>query len=368
MIGIAKPVIGEEEKKAVIDVIDSGMLAQGPKVKEFEEKFASFCGTNYAVAVNSGTAALHAALHAAGIKEGDEVITVPFTFVATANPILMEHAKIIFVDVDKETFCIDPEKVKEKITENTKAIIAVDLYGQAADYDGLKKIAEEKGIKIIEDACQAVGAELNGVKAGKLGDIGCFSLYATKNMMSGEGGVITTDNEEYAELCKRFRHHGQSEKTRYEYHDIGYNYRMMDLQAAIALEQLKKVDGFNTKRIENAKILVEGLSKIKGVTLPKVKENAKHVYHQFTIKVEEDFCCSRDELIEKLKGKGIGSAIFYPKPLHLHPHFAKMGYNEGDFPVSERLAKQVLSLPVHPSLTKEEVESVVKAFEEIQNE
>ncbi len=365
MIPIAKPVIGEEEKKAVLDVMNSGMLAQGARVKELEEKFAKLCSTKYAVAVNSGTAALHAALYAAGIKKEDEVITTPFTFVATANSILMQNAKIVFADINEETFNIDPKEVEKKITPKTKAILVVDLFGQTADYEELKKIADKHNIVIIEDACQAVNAAYKGKKAGSFGKVAAFSFYATKNMMSGEGGIITTDDEGLYEKAKMFRHHGQSEKTRYEYHDIGYNYRMTDLQAAIALAQLNKIDQFTDKRIENAKMLSEGLKGVAGIKIPAVKKDAKHVFHQYSIKLE-NFGLAREALMEVLKQNGIGSAVFYPKPLHLHPHFARLGYKEGDFPVAEKISRQVLSLPVHPSVTKDDVEKIIKTFKTLQ--
>jgi len=361
MIPVAKPFIGDEEKKAVLEVLDSGMLAQGSKVKALEEEFAKLCGVKHAVAVNSGTAALHAALYAIGIKPGDEVITVPFTFVATANAIIMQGARPVFVDVDEKTFNIDVSKVEDKITPITKAIITVDLYGQPYDYSALKRIADRHNLLIVEDACQAVNAELDGVKAGCLGDIAAFSLYATKNIISGEGGVVTTDNADYAELVKRFRHHGQSEQTRYEYHDLGYNYRLTDLQAAVGFEQLKKVEAFTAKRIRNAERLSSGLKGIKGIHIPFVRKNARHVFHQYTIRVD-GFKLSRDALIEHLKKNGIGCAIFYPKPLHLHPHFARLGYKEGDFPVSERVSKQVISLPVHPLVSDEDIDRIIEVI------
>lgn len=367
MIPIAKPIIGEEEKKAVMDVLNSGMLAQGQKVKELEEKFAKISGTKYALALNSGTAAIHAALYAIGIKEGDEVITTPFTFVATANPILMQGAKVVFADILEDTFNIDPHSVRQKITPKTKAIIAVDLFGQCADYKELQKIADEHNLMIIEDACQAVNAEYFGRKAGSLGKVAAFSLYATKNIMCGEGGILTTNDEEIYEKAKMFRHHGQSEKTRYQYFDLGYNYRLTDLQAAIALAQLNKLEDFTNKRIRNAKLLLEGLKNVNGIINPLVKNNLKHVFHQYTIKIHDPEL-SRDKIIEHLKKNEVGSAIFYPKPLHLHPHFMKLGYKEGDFPVAEMVAKQVLSLPVHPSVSPEDVKCIIKAFNNLSSD
>ncbi len=364
MIPIAKPIIGKEEKEAVTEVLNSGMLAQGKKVKELEERFARLCETKYAVALSSGTAAIHAALYAIGIKEGDEVITTPFTFVATASPILMQRAKVVFADVQEDTFNIDPDDVKRKITPKTKAIIVVDLFGQPADYDKLSKIAKEHNIVLVEDACQAVNAEYKGRKTGSFGKVAAFSLYATKNIVSGEGGILTTNDEEIYEKAKMFRHHGQSEKIRYEYLDLGYNYRMTDVHAAIALSQLHKLDEFTNKRIENAKMLTEGLKNIPGITVPVIKDNVKHVFHQYTIKLN-GFKLLRDQLIEKLKSKGIESAIFYPKPLHLQPSFKKMRYKEGDFPIAEKLSKEVLSLPVHPAVTKDDIRTIINAIKEL---
>ncbi|MBD3164405.1 aminotransferase class V-fold PLP-dependent enzyme [Candidatus Woesearchaeota archaeon] len=361
MIPIAKPIIGEKEKELVAEVLNTGMLAQGPKVKEFEQRFAELCGIKHAVAVNSGTAALHSCVYAAGIRPGDEVITVPFTFVATVNPIIMQGAKPVFVDVREDTFNIDSDSVLDKITPKTKAIIAVDLYGQVYDYPAIKEIADDHKLMLIEDAAQAVNALLGDKKAGNFGDLASFSFYATKNMITGEGGIVATENDEYAELAKRFRHHGQSEKTRYEYYNLGYNYRMMDLQAAIGLGQLDKIREYTERRIEIAEELNTGLKDIEGIKIPFVKPNAKHVYHQYTIKVD-GFKLSRQDLAGYLKKNGIGCGIYYPKPLHLHPHFRKFGYKKGDFPVAERLSKQVISLPVHPSLSAPDVKEIIKVI------
>ena len=356
MISIAKPKIEEEERKLIKEVLDSGNLAQGSKVKELEEKFAKLCGVRYAIAVNSGTSALHTSLFASGIEEGDEVITTPFSFIATANSIVMQKAKPVFVDIKEDTFNINPDKIEEKITPKTKAILVVDLYGQLVDYEKIEEIAKKNNLLLICDSCQSVNACLNDKKAGSFGDIAAFSFYATKNMISGEGGMITTNNEKFAKSARRFRNHGQTE-NRYEYQGMGYNYRMMDLQAAIALGQMEKIEEFTRKRIENALLLNNGLNQIENITIPFVKSNVKHVFHQYTIKVDEN---KREELEKYLKENEIGYGIYYPKPLHLYPFFIKMGYKEGDFPISERMSKQVLSLPVHPYLTKEEINKIIK--------
>lgn len=359
MINISRPIIGQEEINSVNEVLKSGMITQGPKVAEFEEKFANFCGVKHAVAVNSGTAALHCALYACGITKGDTVITTPFTFVATANSILMHGAKPVFVDIEPFTFNIDPGQIEEKITKRTKAILPVDLYGHIYDVEAISKIAREHRLKIIEDACQAHGAEFNQGKAGTFGDVGCFSFYATKNMTTGEGGMVVTNNENIAESVRRFRHHGQSEKTRYQYFDLGFNYRMTDIAAAVGIEQLKKIEDFNKKRMRNAKLLTDGLKNIKGLITPIVKKNYKHVFHQYTIRVTEEFKMSRDELSQYLKEKDIGSAIFYPNPLHLYPQFSHLEHIRDSLPVAEKVSRQVISLPVHPGLTDKEVEFII---------
>ncbi len=365
MIQISKPFIGKEEIEAVTDVLKSGNIAQGQKVRELEEKFAKFCGTKYTIAVNSGTAALHTALNSVGIKPGDDVITTPFTFIATANSILMAGAKPVFADIEQDTFNINPEKIKDKITKKTKAIMTVDLYGQLCDYEEIGKIAEKNNLTVIEDACQAIGAEFNGKKAGSFGDIGVFSFYATKNITCGEGGAVVTNNRDYADKSKLFRQHGRSNMSTYDYISLGYNYRMTDIQAAMLLEQFKKINIITKKRIENAKYFSKELGKIKGITIPAIKKNNKHVFHQYTIKIEKDFKLSREELVNKLSEKGISTGVYYPKPLHLCTHFKKFGYKEGDFPVAEKLSKQVLSLPVHPNLSKEDLNCIVDAIRKI---
>jgi len=363
MIRIAQPEIGEEEIAAVNAVMQSGILAQGSRVAQLEEDFAKYCGTKYALAINSGTAAIHAALHAAGIHEGDEVITVPFSFIATINPILMTGATPVLVDIDPGTFCMDVTKLEAAITSKTKAIIPVHLYGQTANQDEINEIAKRHNLIVVEDACQAVAAEYKGRKAGNLGDLGCFSLYATKNIMSGEGGMVTTNNEAYANAIRRFRQHGMS--APYMYDELGYNYRLTDLQAAIAIEQLKKVDRFTSARQANAALLRDGLKGIKGLIVPEVAADRNHVYHQYTIRITKDFPISRDEFVEALHAKDIGAGVYYPLALHTYPHIAKLDYKLGDFPEAEKAAAEVVSLPVHPAVTAEDVKTIVSAIKEL---
>ncbi len=352
-IPIARPVIGKEEKLAAISVLESGFIAQGKKVEELEKKFASYTGTKHAIALNSGTAALHTSLFSAGISKGDEVITTPFTFIATANSILMQGAKPVFADIDENTFNLDPDSVIGKITKKTKAIIAVHLFGHLADITALKQIADDYHLVLIEDACQAHGAEYKGKKAGSFGDIAAFSLYATKNMTCGEGGLITTNNEKYANLAKTFRHHGQIGNN-YNYSIFGYNYRMTDIQAAIAIEQLKKLDIFNAKRIKNASLLTKGLSLFDWIKTPTVKPGYKHVFHQYTITVEPEI---RNKLLTYLNNNGVMASVFYPMSLHLTKLF--MHYAKKPLPVSELISKKVLSLPVHPLVDEKDIKRII---------
>ncbi len=354
MIPIARPVIGEEEKKAVLEVLSSGIIAQGPKVKTFEDAFAGYIGVKHAVATSSGTTALHTALLACGIKAGDEVITTPFTFIASANAILYCNAKPVFADIDEKTFNIDPEEINEKVTRKTKALLIVHLYGQPCDMDAITEICEDHNLKLIEDACQAHGAEYKGRKVGSFGDAACFSFYPTKNMTTGEGGIITTNSEEIAEKAKLIREHGS--KVRYEHIALGYNYRMTDIAAAIGIAQLKKLEEMNAKRIENAKRLSEGLKGIKGIVTPYIAPEVKHVFHQYTIRVE-----NREEIIKRLEKAGIGYGIHYPRPIHKQKLYIDLGY-EDKLPVAEKASQEVLSLPVHPGIGEGDIDYIIEVI------
>ncbi len=355
MIPIAKPVIGEEEKRAVLEVLDSGFLAQGAKVAEFENKFAEFIGAKHAIATSNGTTALHTLLEANGIGEGDEVITSPFSFIATANAIKMAGAVPIFVDIDEKTFNINPDLIEAAITPRTKAIMPVHLYGLAAQMDKIMEIAQRHNLFVVEDACQTHGAEFNGKKAGSFGG-GCFSFYPTKNMTTGEGGMITTDDDEIARKARKLINHGSEKKY---YHEvIGYNYRMTDIAAAIGIEQLKKLPYFNVKRRQNAEYLTRNLRNVEGIICPDIVDG--HVFHQYTIRITPEYPLTRDQVLEVLKEKGIGSAVFYPVPIHQQKAYPE--YAHQSLPIAERLAQEVISLPVHPSLTEEELRKIVAAF------
>ncbi|MEM1509364.1 MAG: DegT/DnrJ/EryC1/StrS family aminotransferase [Thermofilaceae archaeon] len=355
-IPIAKPILGEEELRAVKRVLESGMIAHGPEVEEFEREFAEYLGVNYAVSVANGTAALDLVLKAYGISSGDEVVTTPFTFIATANAVLYQGAKPLFADIDPRTFNIDPNSVLEAITPKTKAMIVVHLYGQPADMRALKEIADDHKLVLIEDAAQAHGAEFMGVKAGALGDASVFSFYATKNMTTGEGGIVVTNDRRVAERVKLLRDHGQAEK--YLHVELGYNLRMTSMQAAIGRVQLKKLDRFNEARRENARKLSEQLSKVPGIEVPYEDSRVKHVYHQYVIRVNDEYPLTRDELKEYLKGKGVGTAVHYPLTVFQQPLYRKLGYPQDICPNAVEAGRRVLSLPVHPALTPEDLQYI----------
>ncbi len=344
MIPISKPEIGKEEIEAVTKVLQSGMLAQGEVVEEFEDKFAAYIGTDYAIATNSGTSALHTALASVGINSGDEVITTAFSFFATASCVLMQNATPVFVDINPKTYNIDPSKIEAKLSERTRAIIPVHLYGQPCEMSEIMKIAKEHNLVVIEDAAQAHGAEYKATKVGSIGDIGVFSFYSTKNIITGEGGMITTNNEQIAERARMIRNHGQTKRY---FHDcLGYNYRMTNIAAAIGLVQLKKIDMLNLKRMSNARYYGEQFNLKK----PYVSQNVKHVFHQYTIRVKD-----REKFIAHLERHGVGYGIYYPVPLPSQPLFN----SEGTFPEAELASKEVVSIPVNPSLKRADVEKVV---------
>ena len=361
-VPIAKPIIGDKEIENVVEVLKSGMIAQGPKVEEFEQKFADWVGAKYGIAVNSGTAALHTALLACDIGEGDEVITTPFTFIASGNAIVYTGAKPVFADIDLKTYTMDPDSIEDLITENTKTILPVQLYGQSADMDRINEIAEKYGLIVIEDAAQAHGATFKGQKVGSMGDMSCFSFYPTKNMTTSEGGIITTDDEDLAEQARIFRAHGAS--VRYHHDAIGYNFRMTDISAAIGLAQLEKIDEFNNKRIANAAYLNEGLKDVDGIITPYCADDSKHVYHQYTIRVEKG---DRDDWVDIINECGVGTGIHYPIPLYNQPIYKLLDI-DGNCPNAELAADNVISLPVHPSLTEEDLDLVIEAVKKASDE
>lgn len=352
MISIAKPQIGDEEKQAVLEVLDSGMIAQGPRVKAFEEGFAAMCGVQHAVATSSGTTALHVALLAHGIGAGDEVITSAFTFIASANSVLFTGAKPIFTDIDSATFNLDPARIEAAITPRTKAIMPVHLFGLMCDMAPIMEIAAKHGLVVIEDACQSHGAEYQGKRAGSFGT-GTFSLYPTKNITSAEGGMITTDDSVIDEKCRVIRQHGM--RRRYYHDELGFNFRMTDVHAAIGLAQLGKLERFNAARIANAAYLSANL---KGVVTPVTPEGYRHVFHQYTVRMPDG---QRDALAQHLTASGVGNMVYYPVPIHQQTFYVnELGYDMR-LPETEHAAAEVLSLPIHPALSQADLEAIVAA-------
>ena len=340
------------------EAMSSAAFIGGPQVTGLENEFAEFCESKYCVAVNSGTDALRFALIAAGIGPGDEVITVPNTFIATTEAISQANAKPVFVDILPDTYNIDPGLVEEKITSKTKAILPVHLYGQPADMDTILKIAKKHNLMVFEDACQAHGALYKGKKAGSIGLAGCFSFYPGKNLGAfGEGGAVVTQDEKLAKQISMLRDHGQEQKY---YHAIeGYNGRLDAIQAGVLRIKLKRLTDWNNARRKNATLYNELLSKIDGITAPVEAEGVESVYHIYLILVDD-----RDGLQKYLTGKGIGTGLHYPVPLHLQKAYINMGYKEGDFPVTEDVSKKLLSLPMFAELNVEQIEYVCKSIKE----
>jgi dTDP-4-amino-4,6-dideoxygalactose transaminase len=354
-----------EIMEEISKIFDSQSFILGAKVQELEEKISEYCQTGYACGVTSGSDALIIALMVEGIGAGDEVITTPFTFFATVGAIARVGATPVFVDIDPKTYNIDPAKIEEKITDKTKAIIPVHLFGQCADMDPIMDIAKKHNLIVVEDACQSIGSEYKGKRAGSIGDYGCFSFYPTKNLgCAGDGGIVTANDAEKAELLKIFRNHGQGSTYMHKY--IGGNFRLAAIQAATLIIKLRALDGFTEARQRNAAEYRELFAQSKigdKVILPYEAEYpGRHIYNQFSIRVANG---KRDELRQKLSEAGIGSGIYYPLSLHQQDCFAYLGYKEGDMPVSEQTAKEILALPIYPESTSEHRQCVVENIEKI---
>jgi len=361
MIPVSKPLLDETEIENVIEVLKSGMLASGEWVNNFENAFADYTGTKYAVTTASGTTALDIALKALDIKSGDEVIVPDFTFISTANAVLFQNARPVFADVDEETFIIDPGDVIEKISSRTKAIIGVHLFGHPFDVKAIQEICEDYNLFLVEDCAQAHGAEYKGQKVGSFGTVGCFSFYATKNITTGEGGMVTTNDKEVEEKLSLIINHGQSQK--YLHTSLGYNYRMTNIQAAIGIAQLSKLEYFNERRINNAEYLNKGLNA--SLKMPYKEKDVKHVYHQYVVKIDEDFPMNRDEFMGYLSDNGIGSAVHYSLPVHRQPLYQELDYEVGQCPNATRLSEIVLSLPVHPALTEDDLRYICEVTNKV---
>jgi len=369
-IPFALPLIGEEEISSVVDTIRSGWLTMGKKTFEFEEAIANYTGAKYAVALNSCTAALHLSLIASGIKPGDEVITTPFTFASTGNVIVHSGARPVFVDIDSETCNINPDKISEAITSKTKAIIPVHYAGQPCNMRAIMEIAEDNNLVVIEDAAHAIGAEYHKKKIGNLGNPTCFSFYATKNMTTGEGGAITSNDFEFVEKVRKLRLHGISKDAwkryaggswKYDIELCGWKYNTTDINSAIGLYQLKKIDEFNDIRKMYAGIYTRGLQNINNLGIFS-KHYEDHVFHLYPVLAPEKH---RDAFIELLSLRGVSCSVHFI-PLHLHSFYqSEYGYKRGDFPTCESIYDREVSLPLYPKMTEEDIKYVINSVKEV---
>ncbi len=350
--------IRSEVEPAVLRVLASGHYVLGEEVARFEEEFAAYCDAKHAIAVNTGTSALHLALLASGVGPGDEVITVSFSFVATASAVCYTGARPVFVDVEPETLTMDPAKLEAAITPRTRAIMPVHLYGQMADMDAIKAIADRHGIPVIEDACQAHGAEYKQRRAGSIGVSGCFSFYPGKNLGAcGEGGIVVTNDDEHAKTIRMLRDWGQEQ--RYHHALKGYNYRMDEIQGAILRVKLRHLEAWTEARRARANRYSGLLASSRSVSAPVAMMDRRHVYHVYAVRSRD-----REHLQHSLRSAGIHTGLHYPIPIHLQKAHADLGYRAGDFPISEAAAREVLSLPIYPELTMRQVDQIASAVEQ----
>lgn len=353
---VAKPYIDKNDIQSVVSVLNSGNLSLGPQHKKFEMFFAQKLGINYAVSVANGSCGLHLAIKSLGIKEGDEVITTPFSFISSTNCILYERAKPVFVDIEKDTFNIDPSKIESAITKRTKAILVVHIFGQSADMNKITKIAQKYNLKIIEDACESLGSTFNNKNTGTFGDVAVFAFYPNKQMTTGEGGMIITNNNKIYDLCKSLRNQGRDDNNRWLVHKyLGYNYRLSELHAALGISQLKKIDWMIKKRSEIAKLYTSYLFSEKGLILPKIIKNRKHSWFVYVVRIINK---KRDMIMNKLEDVGIQTRPYLPS-IHLQPFIRKMfNFNKGDFPNSEMISSQTLALPFYIGLTESDIKYI----------
>ncbi|ELY48751.1 DegT/DnrJ/EryC1/StrS family aminotransferase [Natronolimnohabitans innermongolicus] len=361
-VSIAAPELSDDALERVDSVLESGMLADGPEVRRFEEEFADYCDAERAVATSNGTTALHAALEALGVEDGQAVLTSPFSFVASANAIRLAGGKPVFADIDPETYTLDPDAVEAVLEERDDVVglLPVHLYGLAADMDRLNDLADEHDLFVLEDACQSHGAEIDGERAGALGDAACFSFYPTKNMTTGEGGIVTTDRDDLADRAAGYVNHGRDagEGGSYEHVALGHNFRMTSMAGAIGREQLERLPAFNEARRENAAYYDEQLADVP-VETPTVPEGYRHVYHQYTIRTDD-----RDALAATLDDHGVDTGIYYGTPIHRQPAYETVSTAAATLPNAERAAETVLSLPVHPGLSERDRRTVVEAVQD----
>ncbi|UOF88968.1 DegT/DnrJ/EryC1/StrS family aminotransferase [Fodinisporobacter ferrooxydans] len=362
-IPLSSPDITELEKDLVMEVLDSGQLGLGPKAKQFEEQLSEYIGSRFAIACNSGTSALHMLIRALGIRDGDEVITTPFSFVASSNCILFERAKPVFIDIDEKTLNMDVTQIENKITERTKAILPVHVFGQPANMDEILKIARKYNLPVLEDACEAIGAKWNGKLAGSFGTAGVFAFYPNKQVTTGEGGIIVTDDEELAAVCYSLRNQGRGNDVQWLSHiRLGFNYRLDEMSAALGTAQMKRIEEILKKRQQVAAMYLEKLRDIPEIILPTIDARAEMSWFVFVIRFIEGI--QRNQMMEGLLKRGIGCRPYFT-PIHLQPFYVEQfGYQTGDFPVTERVSQSTLALPFYNRLTEQEVDQVIRAIRE----
>jgi len=374
----ARQWIDRDDIKAVSDVLKTDWITQGPKVAEFEKLLSKYCKAKYAVAFSSGTAALHGASFAVGISKGDEVITTPITFAADANCVLYQGGKVKFADIKKDTYNIDPNEIKKQITSKTKAIIPVDYTGQPCDLDEIKKIAKKHNLAVIEDGCHALGAEYKKKKVGGISDLTVFSFHPAKNITTGEGGMVLTNNEEYYDRLIQFRTHGITKDPKklkkneggwyYEMQYLGYNYRLTDIQCALGISQFKKLEKFVKKRREIVEKYNKALSNVEEIITPFEKKDVKSSYHLYMIQLKlEKLKADREKIFDALRKENVGVHVHYI-PVHLQPYYQeKFGYKKGNYPVAEDFYNRALTLPLYPKMSADDVNDVINAVKKVIN-
>jgi perosamine synthetase len=360
VLRIAKPYNDQDIENDVIAILRSGRLVQGEKVKAFESALASYLGCKFVIAVNSGTAALHSSIAALKMSEDSrrEVITTPLSFAATANAIIQAGCQPVFCDVDSETFNIDPEQLREKVTKNTMAVEPVDVFGLAADLDEIGKIAADASAKVVEDAAEGIGAKYNGKRIGSISSLTCFSTYATKNLHTGEGGFVSTDDPELAERLTLIRNQGQ--RSRYNQTELGYNFRMTEIAAAIGLRQIGRLEELNRRRRQNARHLKEILSSIDCIRFQRVDDPENHAWYMFSVLLDEKKSgISRDNLVQSLKNEGVEADVAWPTPIHLQPYYRRiLATSEGAFPNAEKICRTIFQLPIQPFLSEPQIDRI----------
>ena len=360
IIPLSSPDITKKEIDVINQVLSTPFLSIGPKIQEFEQKIADYIGTKYAVGVNSGTSGLHLCIKSLDIKDGDEIITSPFSFIASANCALFERAKPVFVDINGKNLCIDADKIEEKITKKTKAILPVHIFGYSCDMDKIMEIAKKHNLAVIEDACEAIGTEYKGKKVGSFGDVGVLAFYPNKQITTAEGGMILTNNEKIARLCRSLRNQGRDEGNEWLSHSrLGYNYRMSELSAALGTSQADRIDEIIGKRQNIAQSYSQKLAGVDGITIPYLSSEIKMSWFVYVIKLDERFLRKdRDQIIKKLKEKGISARNYFP-PIHLEPFYVDtFGYKKGNFPIAEKISNLTIALPFYNNLTEKEIDYI----------